>query len=112
MQQVAVTRTTQDDVRNSIFPGKSDEGAGYVLVFERDDQAAHLLGCFQRIGDMTLRGGIDANCGFLGCADVNRVPLRVELCSQARRLTQKAARVGAKAAYRHHDLPQSADTLV
>ncbi len=111
LPQMAAARTPEHDVSDPVFPGKSDESLGHVLVFERDDQAPHFLGGLQSVGDMTLGRRIDANGGFLGGADIDGIPLRIKLCREPSRFAQESPRIGPKAADSHHDLSQSTDCL-
>src|SRR5262245_47407863 len=86
VEETAVTRAPKNDVRDSVLPRKGDKSTGDVFVFEGDNEATHFLCRFQSVGDMTLSRRVDTNGRFSRRPDVDSVPLRVQLGSEARRL--------------------------
>ena len=110
MENSAAARAAEHDMSNAIFAREGDQGGGHGFMFERDDQTAHFLRGFQGICNLALHGRVDAGGRFLGRPNINRIPLRIKLCSQARGLAQKAGGIRSKTADGDHHLTERADS--
>ncbi len=64
---------------------------GHVFMFKRNHQAAHFLRRLEGIGDLALDRGINLQCRLAGRANVDRIPLRIQLCGKAGGLSERAA---------------------
>src|SRR6266481_7516744 len=100
--------TAQHDVRDAVLLGERDQCLCDVFMFKRNHHPTHFLRRFKSVSDLTLHRCVNLYCRFIGCPDVNCIPLRIQLRGQTRRLSKQSARIRSPTADRHHDLTQTA----